>query len=71
MPMRVSNPVIAVQNLRKTFGSVEAVKDVSFEVQPGQVLGLLGPNGAGKTTTINMVSTLLQIDAGESNGRWF
>jgi len=69
--MRVSNPVIAVQNLRKTFGSVEAVKDVSFEVQPGQVLGLLGPNGAGKTTTINMVSTLLQIDAGESNGRWF
>ncbi|VAW07008.1 Lipopolysaccharide ABC transporter, ATP-binding protein LptB, partial [hydrothermal vent metagenome] len=63
---RVSNPVITVQNLRKTFGTVEAVKGVSFEVEPGQVLGLLGPNGAGKTTTINMISTLLQIDAGEA-----
>jgi ABC-2 type transport system ATP-binding protein len=61
-----SGPVIAVHNLRKTFGSVEAVKDVSFEVEPGQVLGLLGPNGAGKTTTINMISTLLQIDTGEA-----
>jgi ABC-2 type transport system ATP-binding protein len=60
------SPVIAVKNLRKTFGSVEAVSDVSFEVEPGQVLGLLGPNGAGKTTTINMISTLLQIDAGEA-----
>lgn len=63
---KVSGPVIAVKNLRKTFGSVEAVKDVSFEVGPGQVLGLLGPNGAGKTTTINMITTLLQIDAGEA-----
>lgn len=63
---RVSSPVIAVKNLRKTFGSVEAVKDVSFEVESGQVVGLLGPNGAGKTTTINMLSTLLQIDAGEA-----
>jgi ABC-2 type transport system ATP-binding protein len=61
-----SSPVIAVKNLRKTFGSVEAVKDVSFEVGPGQVLGLLGPNGAGKTTTINMISTLLEIDAGSA-----
>ena len=66
MTLRISSPVIAVKNLRKTFGSVEAVKDVSFEVQSGQVLGLLGPNGAGKTTTINMVTTLLQIDAGEA-----
>ncbi|GMQ85071.1 MAG: daunorubicin resistance protein DrrA family ABC transporter ATP-binding protein [Acidimicrobiia bacterium] len=60
------NPVITAQNLRKAFGSIEAVKDVSFEVEPGQVLGLLGPNGAGKTTTINMISTLLQIDGGEA-----
>jgi len=63
---KASDPVIRAQNLRKTFGSVEAVKDVSFDVEPGQVLGLLGPNGAGKTTTINMISTLLQIDAGEA-----
>jgi ABC-2 type transport system ATP-binding protein len=64
--MKYSGPVIAVKNLRKTFGSVEAVKDVSFEVESGQVLGLLGPNGAGKTTTINMITTLLEIDAGEA-----
>lgn len=66
MQQEASNPVIAVKNLRKSFGSVEAVKDVSFEVESGQVLGLLGPNGAGKTTTINMISTLVQIDAGEA-----
>jgi len=58
--------VIAANDLHKKFGSVEAVKAVSFEVGPGRVLGLLGPNGAGKTTTINMISTLLQIDAGEA-----
>ncbi len=66
MATTVSNPVIRAQNLRKAFGSVEAVKDVSFEVGSGQVLALLGPNGAGKTTTINMISTLLQIDGGEA-----
>jgi ABC-2 type transport system ATP-binding protein len=66
MAMKRSHPVIAVKNLRKTFGSVEAVSDVSFKVEPGQVLGLLGPNGAGKTTIINMICTLLQIDAGEA-----
>jgi ABC-2 type transport system ATP-binding protein len=62
----VSSPAIAVKNLQKTFGSVEAVKDVSFEVESGQVLGLLGPNGAGKTTIINMITTLLEIDGGEA-----
>lgn len=62
----MASPVIVVNSIRKTFGSVEAVKDVSFEVERGQVLGLLGPNGAGKTTTINMLSTLLEIDAGEA-----
>ncbi|MCL1587719.1 MAG: ATP-binding cassette domain-containing protein, partial [Actinomycetia bacterium] len=66
MATKGSRPVIEAKNLRKTFGSVEAVKDISFEVEPGQVLGLLGPNGAGKTTTINMISTLLQIDSGEA-----
>lgn len=62
----MTKPAIAVRNLRKTFGSVEAVKEVSFDVERGQVLGLLGPNGAGKTTTINMISTLLEIDSGEA-----
>lgn len=64
MTTSISPPVISAKNLRKTFESVEAVKDVSFDVEPGQVLGLLGPNGAGKTTTINMITTLLDIDGG-------
>jgi len=57
-------PVIEVQSLRKSFGAVEAVKDLSFSVKAGQVLGLLGPNGAGKTTTIKMLTTLTRLDGG-------
>jgi ABC-type branched-subunit amino acid transport system ATPase component len=48
---------IAVIELRKTFGDVEAVRGVSFEVGGGEVFGFLGPNGAGKTTTINILCT--------------
>ncbi len=57
-------PAIAVHELVKTFGDVEAVKGVSFQVAPGEVFGFLGPNGAGKTTTINMLCTLLKPTAG-------
>jgi daunorubicin resistance ABC transporter ATP-binding subunit len=62
-----SGPVIAATNLHKAYGDVEAVKDLSFSVNPGQIVGLLGPNGAGKTTTINMLATLLPIDAGAAS----
>jgi ABC-2 type transport system ATP-binding protein len=51
--------------LNRRFGSLAAVKDVSFEVYDGEILGLLGPNGAGKTTTISMVCGLLQPDSGQ------
>jgi ABC-2 type transport system ATP-binding protein len=47
--------LIEVRNLRKEFGNRVAVKDISFTVQRGEILGLLGPNGAGKTTTIHML----------------
>jgi ABC-2 type transport system ATP-binding protein len=57
-------PVLAVTGLRKTFGALTAVDDVSFEVEPGDIVGLLGPNGAGKTTTINMILGVLQPTAG-------
>ena len=60
------SPEISVRDIRKSFGSVEAVNGVTFEVEPGQVLGLLGPNGAGKTTIINMLSTLTEMDSGEA-----
>ncbi|MEU8195641.1 ATP-binding cassette domain-containing protein [Microbispora amethystogenes] len=52
------NAAVAVRGLRKTYGKVEAVKGVDFEVAPGEVFGFLGPNGAGKTTTISMLCTL-------------
>lgn len=57
-------PAIFVQNLKKSFGSVQALDDISFSVQPGTVLALLGPNGAGKTTLVRILSTLLKPDAG-------
>jgi ABC-2 type transport system ATP-binding protein len=58
-------PTIQVQNLKKSFGALQAVKDVSFDAQPGEIFSLLGPNGAGKTTTISMLSCLLSPDGGE------
>ena len=48
-------PILAVTGARKTYGAVEAVRDVSFAVRRGECFGLLGPNGAGKTTTIRMI----------------
>jgi len=56
---------VKVLNLDKHFEDVHAVKDVSFEIQQGEIFSLLGPNGAGKTTTIGMISGLLTPDAGE------
>ena len=57
--------VLALRDLRKRYGELEAVKGVSFEIHEGETYGLLGPNGAGKTTTISMVCGLLTRDAGE------
>ena len=59
-----SHEAIAVSGLRKSFGTVQAVSDISFTVGHGEVFGLLGPNGAGKTTTINMITGLARPDAG-------
>lgn len=57
---------VAVQHLRKVYGSTEAVHDLSFEIYTGEVFGLLGPNGAGKTTTISMIATQLRPTAGDA-----
>lgn len=56
--------MIEVKNLVKTFGSVEAVRDVSFTVNDGEIFAFLGPNGAGKSTTIKMLTTLLHQTSG-------
>ena len=58
-------PAVLVKNLKKSYGNVEAVKDVSFAIEPGEIFGLLGPNGAGKTTTIRCLCTLMTPDAGQ------
>lgn len=57
-------PAVLIQNLRKHYGQVEAVKDVSLQVGAGEIFGLLGPNGAGKTTTLRCLCTLTEPDAG-------
>ncbi|MEQ1730401.1 MAG: ATP-binding cassette domain-containing protein [Vicinamibacterales bacterium] len=56
--------MIAINGLRKQFGHVEAVRNVSLSAADGTVTGLLGPNGAGKTTTLRMLSGLMRPDAG-------
>ena len=53
-----------MKNLRKSYGSLAAVADVSFEVEPCEVFALLGPNGAGKTTTIEILEGFRSRDAG-------
>jgi ABC-2 type transport system ATP-binding protein len=56
---------ISVRDLRKAYGSIEAVRGISFEVQRGEVFGLLGPNGAGKTTTVEILEGYRQRSGGE------
>ena len=58
-------PAVVIEHLKKRYGSVEAVKDISLKVQPGEIFGLLGPNGAGKTTTIRCLCTLAKPDSGK------
>lgn len=57
-------PIVQVCRLTKRFGDFVAVNDISFDIQPGEILGLLGPNGAGKTTTIQMLLGLITPTSG-------
>lgn len=57
-------PTIEVNQISKSFGSVKAVRNVSFEVNPGEIFGLLGPNGAGKTTSIRIILDIFKPDSG-------
>jgi ABC-2 type transport system ATP-binding protein len=60
-----ADPVIYVRDLRKSYGPLEAVKGIDFEVGAGEVFGLLGPNGAGKTTTVEILEGLRPRSGGE------
>src|SRR5262245_55119550 len=57
--------MLEIRKLRKSYGDLVAVNDVSFRLNPGELVGLLGPNGAGKTTTVSMITGLLRPDHGE------
>jgi ABC-2 type transport system ATP-binding protein len=61
----VSDPAIQVSGLRKSYGGLDAVRGIDFEVQRGEVFGLLGPNGAGKTTTVEILEGYRDRTAGE------
>jgi ABC-2 type transport system ATP-binding protein len=57
-------PVLSVQNLRKSYGKTEILHGISFNIHAGEILALVGPNGAGKSTTLKVISTLLRPDQG-------
>jgi ABC-2 type transport system ATP-binding protein len=61
----MTNPIIAIDRLSKNYGPVQAVRGISFEIQPGEFFGLLGPNGAGKTTTFGMLTGLVEPSGGK------
>ena len=60
----INKPLAQVEHLTRRYGERRAVDDLSFTLQPGQILGLLGPNGAGKSTTLRMLAGVLAPDAG-------
>jgi ABC-2 type transport system ATP-binding protein len=62
----VTSPIIAVDNLTKSYGDVQALRGVSFSVQEGEVFGLLGPNGAGKTSTVEILEGMRPADSGRA-----
>ncbi|OYX06148.1 MAG: ABC transporter ATP-binding protein, partial [Rhizobiales bacterium 32-66-8] len=63
--------LLEIRGISKRFGGLQAVKDVSFDMGEGEILGLLGPNGAGKTTAFNMIAGFFRPDGGTIclNGR--
>jgi len=63
--MTATSPAISVQGLKKSYGDVQAVKGIDFEIQAGEVFGLLGPNGAGRPTTIEILEGLRPRSAGQ------
>jgi ABC-type branched-subunit amino acid transport system ATPase component len=65
----MSVPILNVSNLSKRFGGVQAVEAVTFEVQPGELMGIIGPNGSGKTTLVNLITGFIRPDSGSVHYR--
>lgn len=65
MTQNNQTPFLSVQNIRKSYGAVQALGGVSFDVYPGEVVALVGDNGAGKSTTIKMIAGVAQPDTGD------
>jgi len=61
----MTDSLLRVRGLRKSYGNLEAVRGIDFDVAPGEIFALIGPNGAGKTTTLRIVATILRPSAGE------
>lgn len=57
--------LLEVKNIAISFGGIKAVQDVSFKIEPGEILGLIGPNGSGKSTCVNLISGVYPVDRGE------
>jgi ABC-2 type transport system ATP-binding protein len=66
-PAADSRPAVEVDSLARQYGELQAVKDVSFAIAPGEVFAFLGPNGAGKTTTVRMLCTLTKPSGGHAS----
>lgn len=62
--------MLEVRNLKKTFGSLTAVNDLSFTINDGEILGMIGQNGAGKTTTFRLILQFLTADTGGNIVEW-
>ena len=60
----MTGPILSIREVRKHFGGVHALNDVSFDLPPGQIMGLMGPNGAGKTTLVNIICGFYKPDEG-------
>ena len=58
--------IVSVKGVSKSYGEVQALKDVCFEVKPGEIFGLIGPDGAGKTTLFRILTTLVLADEGKA-----
>ena len=63
-PTQIAQPMVVVDGVWKRFGSTDVVRDLSFDVRPGELLGFLGPNGAGKTTTMRMILDIIRPERG-------